>query len=1158
MQVDRLRLVGFKSFVDATELAIEPGLTGVVGPNGCGKSNLVEALRWVMGESSAKRLRGGEMDDVIFAGTADRPARNIAEVALTIDNSARDAPFAFNDREEIEVARRIERGGGSNYRVNGREVRARDVQLLFADAASGAHSGAMVSQGRIAALIDAKPAERRLLLEEAAGTAGLHARRHETELKLSAAEENLARLDDVIVTIEAQLEALKKQARQAQRYRRLAEHIRRTEALLFRARWLAAETEAERAAAELGAAERFVAEATERSLAEGRAREDAEAAVPPLRLADAAASAELQRLTHARDGLEEELRRVLAARGEAERRLAQLVADFEREDTHLVEAQTAFARLSQEREVLTRAEADDGPAGELAATRLDEEVARLAEAEAALQRETEASASVEARRATFERRQRELGERRARLEARRAEAERQHATLTAALVAPAAVTAAAATLAETERRVEQCRAVVEAAEGEIANRLASEQAALDAAREIETQLARLKAEADGLRTLLTPARDPDQGLPILTELQVAAGFETAIGAVFEGELLAPIANGGSLAAPRFWVAPARTDDGATLPEGARPLAEAVVAPAALARSLAQAGWVENEEAGRSLQPCLAPGQRLVDREGRLWRWDGFTSVRPGPSPTAEHLRHSNRLALLEAEITKVEAAVLVAEERAAAARAERQQASEADRLARRHLRDAEVALAGARAAEAELSRRALTTETRLAAALEILEKIGADLAETRAQTEETERDLTALPEPALARVALDRARATAAESRRLEAAARAQIDRLVHEATRRRERVSSIDLEERSWRKRSEDATAQRVALLERRQALETEIAGLTARPAAIAADSEALGAAIAEAAANHRRSTDALVRGETQLRQSVEGSRSADQALAETRERLARLEVLRDGAAEALTRLTREIRERLNAAPETLGDLAGLVTGEVPPDAAETATRLDRLIRERDGMGPVNLMAESEAAEIEARIAALRGERTDLTEAIARLRRGIASLDQEVRRRLTAAFERINGHFAELFTRLFGGGKAYLTLVDDEDPLAAGLEIVASPPGKRLQTLSLLSGGEQALTALALLFSAFLTNPAPVCVLDEVDAPLDDANVDRFCSLVGEIADAAGTRFLVVTHHRITMARVDRLFGVTMAERGVSQLVSVDLARAARLRQTA
>jgi chromosome segregation protein len=289
MQVERLRLAGFKSFVDATELPIEPGLTGIVGPNGCGKSNLVEALRWVMGEASARRLRGGEMDDVIFAGSTARPSRNVAEVSLTIDNAARDAPFAFNDRDAIEIVRRIDRGSGSAYRINGREARARDVQLLFADAATGAQSAGIVSQGRIAALIAAKPSERRLLLDEAAGTAGLPARRHEAELKLKGAEDNLLRVDDVIVTMGQQLDGLKRQARQAQRYRRLSEQIRRTEARLLEARWRDALADAERIAGELREAERAVAAATEDAAAAERHRAAAEEAMPPLRLAEAAA-----------------------------------------------------------------------------------------------------------------------------------------------------------------------------------------------------------------------------------------------------------------------------------------------------------------------------------------------------------------------------------------------------------------------------------------------------------------------------------------------------------------------------------------------------------------------------------------------------------------------------------------------------------------------------------------------------------------------------------------------------------------------------------------------------------------------------------------------------------------------------------------------------
>ena len=1158
MQVCRLRLVGFKSFVDATELALEPGLTGIVGPNGCGKSNLVEALRWVMGETSARRLRGGEMDDVIFAGTTARPARNIAEVALTLDNSSRDAPFAFNDRAEIEVVRRIERGGGSTYRVDGREVRARDVQLLFSDAASGAHSGAMVSQGRVAALIDAKPVERRLLLEEAAGTAGLHARRRETELKLDAAEENLERLDDVIATIEVQFETLRKQARQAQRYRRLAEHIRRTEALLFHARWLTAIAEAERSAAEHRATERIVADATERAGAGARAREAAEAALPPLRAAEAAAAAELQRLTSSRNALEQELQRVLAARHEAERRLTQLAADLEREEAHLAEAQASLTRLAEEQEAVTRAEAEDGPGRVLTEAGLREASACLAEAEAVLQRETEAVAAADARRVTLDRRRKDLEERRARLEARRAEAERQRAGLATALVAPEAVTAAAAAVAEAEQRLEQNRAIVEAAEAEMVKRLAGEQAAIDAARQIDTRLARLTAEAEGLRRLLAPPSEAGGAQPILTALRIAPGFEAAMGAAFGDELLAPLCDAEAPSA-RCWVDLGKDEHGvAALPEGARRLAGAVNAPAALARSLAQIGWVESEEAGRNLQRSLMPGQRLVDRDGRLWRWDGFVSLGAAPSAAAERLRYGNRLAVLDSEIATLRIEALAAESDAAAARAERQKAQDAGKSARQGLSDTEAALARARAGEAEIGRRALTTQTRLAAAVDLLERIAADLAETAGQAEEAERDLAVLPEAQSARAALDWARAAAGEARRAEADARAAVERLSQNAARRRERLAAIDFEQHSWRKRSTDAAAQQVALVERRSALEAEIGGLAARPAMIAAESEALGAAIAGAAEACRRSADALAVGERQLREATDASRLADHALGEARERLARLEGLRDGASEAAARLARDIRERMGVAPEALAEIAGVAEDKIPADPAETAARLDRLTRERDGMGPVNLMAETEAAELETRIADLQRERADLTEAIARLRHGIAALDREVRQRLTAAFEQLDRHFAELFTKLFGGGKAQLRLVDDDDPLAAGLEIMASPPGKRLQSLSLLSGGEQALTALALLFAAFLTNPAPVCVLDEVDAPLDDANVDRFCSLVGEIADTTGTRFLVVTHHRITMARVDRLFGVTMAERGISQLVSVDLARAARMRQTA
>ena len=336
------------------------------------------------------------------------------------------------------------------------------------------------------------------------------------------------------------------------------------------------------------------------------------------------------------------------------------------------------------------------------------------------------------------------------------------------------------------------------------------------------------------------------------------------------------------------------------------------------------------------------------------------------------------------------------------------------------------------------------------------------------------------------------------QARREEADARATIDQLRREAQSRGERLGSIDLEERAWRKRAESAATQRETLDQRRRELEQEIAALAGRPAVIAADSEMLGAEVATAARNAGEATDRLALGESRLREATQRSRVGDQALAEARECRARLEVQAAAAQEAVAALAREIAERLGAEPAELPQLAGLDDGQAPPEATASAERLDRLTRERAGIGPVNLVAEGEAAEIGAQVEALERERADLTEAIAKLRRGAHELDQQGRELLAAAFERVNRHFADLFTRLFGGGKAELALTDDGDPLTAGLEIMASPTGKRLQSLSLLSGGEQALTALALLFAVFLTKPAPICVLDEVDAPLDDANVDR------------------------------------------------------------
>ena len=1160
MQVERLRLAGFKSFVEPAELAIERGLTGIVGPNGCGKSNLVEALRWVMGEGSARRLRGGEMDDLIFAGSGGRPPRNLAEVALTIDNRGGDAPLSYEDSTTIEVVRRIVRGGGSAYRINGREARAHDVQLLFADAATGSHSGALVGQGRIGALIAAKPSERRALLDEAAGTAGLHARRHEAELKLQAAEDNLGRLDDVVATMAAQLETLKKQARQAARYRRLGEQLRRTEAQLFDARWRAAAAEAEEFAADLRASERALAAAAEAAVARDRERGEAEAALPPLRLAQAAAAAALQRITHAREALAAELRRVDGARDEAERRRVQAAGDLEREAAHLADADAASGRLAAERAALLRADGEAETARRRAAAQAAGAADELAAAETGLQQMTEACAAAEVRRAAAERQHRDLADRQSRLRARLADNERAREPLLSALVPPATSAAAAVAVAETASRIDAARAAVAAVAETLGGCQQREAAAVDRAREAEHVMAGLRAEAEALERLVAPdAAAANKGPSPLSLLEVPAGFEAATAALFDGELAAPLLPAGEpgdhLGGGWVELAPLAA---AALPDGARPLAVEIAAPPVLARRLAYAGWVDSAAEGWRLQPQLEAGQSLVDRDGHLWRWDGYVRAAPGSAATAERLRQRNRLGRLAGEIEAAATAARATAEQAAIARGEREMAAAAERDAIAAQRAAEEQYVRAREAEGELARRGMAAETRLAALDDASERLRTELAELAQQGGEAARSLAMLPDPGLARTALEVARAQTASARRRDSEARAALDRLTAAAEARRHRLAAIHDDEAAWSRRREAAAAQRARLAERQNALAAEIAELAARPAAIAAETEALGRAAQAAAAEQSAAADALAGGEVRLRRAAEATREADAAIAAAREHRARVQTRCEAAAEGLARLRAEIAERLDQTPDGLRALAVELGDTAAGEPEELAARLDRLLHERDAMGPVNLLAEREAAEVEARLAGLIHERGDLTAAIARLRRGIAALDQEGRKRLVAAFEQLNRHFGELFTRLFGGGKAALAWDGDGDPLELGLEIMASPPGKRLQALSLLSGGEQALTAIALIFGAFLTNPAPICVLDEVDAPLDDANVDAFCRLVGDIADTTGTRFLLITHHRVTMARMDRLFGVTMAERGVSQLVSVDLARAAELRQSA
>jgi len=1153
LRFSKLRLTGFKSFVDPTELLIEPGLTGVVGPNGCGKSNLVEALRWVMGETSAKQMRGSGMEDVIFGGTAERPARNIAEVVLNLDNSERSAPAQFNDFEELDISRHIEREKGSTYRVNGKETRAKDVQLLFADSATGARSTAMVSQGRIGAVINSKPEQRRSLLEEAAGITGLHSRRHEAELRLRGAETNLERLEDIMATLEVQMQGLKKQARQANRYRNLSDHIRKAEATLYHLRWIAATAELEKHRQDLAGSSAKVEELTRLAATASTHQAEASTGMPDLRRKEAEVAAELHRLTVARDGLDAEERRIAEAADDAKRRLEQISADIEREKSLAGDAAEATRTLEEERETIEATRQGEEENGRMAREKLTEANQAVDKLDGEATELTERFAGDEARRTGLVRAIEDLSERSGRLKARAIETNEQRNRLEAEAIDAAELADAQALLENRNMAREKARNRVEGADQA---RTQSAEAVSDAVSHqhaAQSTLTRLQAEEQALSDVLKSS-DSDEWPAMIDEVAVNPGFEAALGAALGEDLSASTDE----PAPVRWRTLLPFNPPASLPPGTEPLSRFVSGPPALARCLGQIGIVEDEAEGNRLADDLKQGQCLVSRHGALWRWDGFTVSTGAETAAAARLQQRNRLMTVREALADAHADAAAAEAAVIAAREKADQAQSTERQARADAGLADTAYGQARDALTDIKEKAAHHSSRLSALIETSESIKDDLQETETRLVEARDALSALPDSDTSRQKIVSLRAELAECRTVQVECQSAFDSLVRAAEDRRRRLGDIERELANWRQRSEGASHQIDQLSERQQAESAEITRLTALPEEIREKRGALMSKVEQSEKNRKLAADTLAEAETRLAEADKNLRHAEAELAAARENRVRYQGLVEQAEQAVEGIVERVLDKLDATPEQLFEIAALVEGRDLPDLDNSERKVERLIRERDTMGPVNLRAEQETQELSEQINTLETERDDLLEAIEKLRKGISELNREGRQRLLESFHEVDKHFQELFVRLFGGGRAHLALTDSDDPLEAGLEIMASPPGKRLQVLSLLSGGEQALTALALLFGVFLTNPAPICVLDEVDAPLDDANVDRFCTMLDEMARTGTTRFLIITHHRLTMARMDRLFGVTMSERGVSQLVSVDLNNAEELRKTA
>ena len=1149
VRFSKLRLNGFKSFVDPTDLIIADGLTGVVGPNGCGKSNLLEALRWVMGENRPTAMRGGGMEDVIFAGAATRPARNFAEVSLVIDNGERLAPAAFNDNDNLEIIRRITRDAGSAYRVGSKDVRARDVQMLFADASTGAHSPALVRQGQISELINAKPKSRRRILEEAAGISGLYQRRHEAELKLKGAETNLTRVDDVIEQLAAQLAQLARQAKQAARYREIGDQLRKAEGMLLFRRWKEADEAMLAAANQLRERTTAAAQAEKAAREAAKARSTAEDALPPLREEEAIAAAVLQRLQVRRDTLADQETRAREMIETLRARIEQLSRDMERESGLNKDAGETIARLEWEAREIGKA--GEGHDARLEAAQVGGREAAnvLQQREADLTQLTEDVARLAARHQSA---QRLLEDNRTTMTKSEAEAARAKAAMAdaAAALAKAEVDFAAAGAAEklAVAAAEAADAALIAVESARADTQSRESDARGLRSQAEGEANALRAEVSALARLVE--RDTAEGGQVLDLLRVQSGYEKALGAALADDLRAPEVGAG---AKSGWAMLPGYATPQTLPDGVKALTNYVGVPEVLARRMSQVGLVD-ADAGAKLQAELKPGQRLVSVEGDLWRWDGFRAgAEDAPSAAALRLQQLNRLTELKRDLEEASATAQGAAQAHEMLSAKLKQQTEADHAARQARRDADCAVADSNRAASRAEADRNLSEGKLESLGLAVKRHEEEALGARRALVEAEKAAADLGDLGAARASVEDVKMTVEAARITMMSRRSAHDEVRREGEARLKRSQEITKEISGWKHRLETANKRTAELAERKQTSQEELAEATAAPEEIAAKRAELADAIDEAEVRRKASSDKLATADTALRDAGHQEREAERLASEAREARARSEARADAARETVAYAAERIMEAQEVAPEKLLETLDMDVSQMP--AAELVEgQVNALKRQRDALGAVNLRAEEDAKEVQLEHDGLVSEKTDLEAAIAALRSGISSLNKEGRERLLTAFEQVNDNFGLLFSHLFGGGEAKLVLVESDDPLEAGLEIMCQPPGKKLSVLSLLSGGEQTLTALALIFAVFLANPAPICVLDEVDAPLDDANVTRFCDLLDEMTRRTDTRFLIITHHAVTMSRMDRLFGVTMGEQGVSQLVSVDLKRAAAM----
>ena len=1142
MKFKSIRISGFKSFLEPTEIDLNEGLTGIVGPNGCGKSNIVEAIKWVMGENSARQMRGEGMDDVIFSGSNERPARNFAEVTIRLDNTEKKAPASFNQFDEIEISRKIERDKGSTYRVNSKQVRARDVQLIFADTATGARSSGIVSQGRISQIIESSLEERRIILEEAANIKGLHNRRHEAELKLNGATDNLSRLLDIENTYNEQLIELEKQGRKAARYRSVGDRLRKAEASLFLSLLNTAEKEFDELETKFEKSKNNVEEAQINLSKNTKSKLEIFNKLPELRKIETEKAAILQSLNISKIRLEEEEATSKFTLNNVLNQITQIETDIKREIEIKDDANKTIANLLLEKDKLQLDTKDFTTKKNDASKKVNELKIKSEDADAKLSSINSEIFSIKSDKSDLENRINNLKEK-----IKNSEDQKSQFNITED---KRLIEEHNKKKVNIEKLIKEENEKLKLIKNQLENKENLNIKIKEKKTEIDYDLNVLRADLHSLSSLL--GYDEFKNNTLEATIDDIGNLQDAIGSVLGETILAPVKSDNSDEQNiSYWKEiTAKFDE--KLPKGATPIISKIKKNSILDIALIGIGIVENEKTALKLQKELSFGQALTTLKGGLWRWDGYVQPLGVQNSYSERLQQITKLRNLQDELpSKVKEEVTIVNEinqnelELKKFFGTTKEIESKINLLNNELNDTKLSISS-------LDSKINSSNILLKEHQNILDTSQKELVDLETLSKKSQNLPTLLADELKIRNVADQCRNELTD-------AMAAEQQIRNQESYQQRNLMQINNQKNDWENRKDEAETRIKSLKERLDNLKEDKSRLEKLPDNFVEKANELNIKIETAEQKRNLAADKLVQTETLLNEAEKLEKSSEQNLASFREDMIKVEAALNLASTKIENIEDRVFEKLRVKSKQLKEIVNLSDKEELNTSLETLEKtVQRLLNERESLGAVNLRAEEEMNEMRQKIELMSKERVDLELAIEKLKSGIFELNKEGRQRLKDSFELVNKNFKNLFKELFGGGDAELKLVGDDDPLKAGLEILASPPGKKMQLLSLLSGGEQALTAISLIFSVFLCNPAPICILDEVDAALDDSNVSRFCNLLDKIVDETETYFLVVTHHRLTMAKMNRLFGVTMEQKGISRLVSVDLEQANKIKDIA